>query len=229
MADSYVWTVINLDTSISDSAILGYTKAAGIPSCLQFVFKSPFSGAWVYNTAHNSNTPMPVAPWTIVVSSVLDPRFTWNVAGLAVPSLHQATVGHWSTDSQEEMGARMWHEVLHCYGLPVDALQTTERTGFTEYLRTAGSPHYTGFLQNSIEYENGINHTQLLITFYMYLMKKYMECECFHEGCGQQPDVLPEDGYQPSEPSETDDEKRRQMNNLLLIGGGLVLLLILAR
>jgi hypothetical protein len=219
-----IWAVLNLDDTASDATVYEWTQAAGIPACINFVFKSPFSNLWTYNTSYGGNVPMPVAPWTIAISSAKDPRFKWTTAGLCVPPFHQATIGHFGGESSAEMGARMWHEILHAYDLPADNLQTTERAGFTEYLRTTGSPHYTGFLANPLAYENGANHTQLLISFYTYLMKKYLDCECFREGCGEQPVVPSNGGSQESEESSTSDN-----TTLLIIGGGLLLLILLAR
>lgn len=164
---------------------------------------------------------MPIAPWTVIVSSATDPQFKWTVAGMAITDFHQATIGHWSGEASDEMGARMWHEILHCYGLPADDMQTSERAGFIEYLRTTGSLHYSGFASDPIAYEKSAYHTQILIEFYNYLMHKYMGCECFLEGCGQQPVVPSDGGSQPSKISST--------TNWVLVGGavavGLYLLL----
>lgn len=143
---------------------------------------------------------MPITPWTIIISSATDPRFNWAVtgaSGMAIPTLQQATVGHWGNESGSEMGTRMWHEILHCYDLPADSLQTSERAEFIEYLRTTGSPHYSGFVSDPLGYENSANHTQILIAFYIYLMHKYMECECFRLGCGEQPSVPSDEPYVP--------------------------------
>jgi hypothetical protein len=225
---NFIWTVVNLDKNVSDATILNWMRSAGVPPCLEFVFETPFANMWTLNTSWNGSVPFPVAPWTIIVSSGEDPQFKWTVAGMAVTSMHQAAVGHWSQDSQEEMGARMWHEILHCYDLPVDNMQTTEKTEFIEYMRTTGSPHYTGFTVDSIGYENGANHTQLLTTFYNYMMHKYLECECFQEGCGEQPDVPLEDIYVPS-PTPSPNETVGNSNNnfLLLVGAAAALLLLL--
>ncbi len=219
-----VWTVLNLDTGVSDATVYEWTQAAGIPACINFVFKSPFSNLWVYNDAYGGHVPMPIAPWTIAISSAKDPRFKWTTAGLSVPPFHQATVGHFGGESSSEMGARMWHEILHSYGIPADNLQSTEKAGFIEYLRTTNSPHYSGFVADSLAYENGANHTQLLITFYTYLMRKYLDCECFREGCGEQPVVPSEDSSQNSEGSFTSDNSK-----LLLLGVGAILIILIAR
>ena len=199
--------------------LTGYDQA-DIPPCLEFVFKTPFANMWTLNTAWNGSVPFPVSPWTIIISSAEDPQFKWTVAGMAVPPTHQASIGHWSQDSPGELGARMWHEILHCYDLPMDSMQTTEKAGFIEYMRDTGSPHYSGFVANPLAYENGANHTQLLITFYKYMMHKYLACECFREGCGEQP-VLPSSGgsYGGEEPSTSDDSN----NNFLLLIGAAVL------
>lgn len=225
-----VWTVLNLDTSVSDATIYGWVQAAGIPTCINFVFQTPFANLWTLNDAYGGSVPMPLAPWTIAVSSTKDPRFHWTTAGLTVPPFHQCTVAVFGNESPAEMGARMWHEILHAYDLPADNLQTTEKAGFAEYLRTTASPHYAGFLANSLAYENGANHTQLLIAFYTYLMKKYLDCECFREGCGEQPVVPSGDGYVPS-PTPSPSETTGTIDNtqLLLIGGGIILLLLLIR
>ena len=231
MTFNNVWTIINLST-VSDGTILGWIGAAGIPSCLRFVFQSPFANAWTLNTSYGGSVPMPVSPWTIIVSSAEDPRFKWTVAGMAIPVFHQATIGHWAGEAANEMGARMWHEILHCYDTPTDSMQTSERAAFTEYLRTTGSQHYSGFASDPLGYENGDNHTQLLIAFYTYLMHKYMDCDCFRLGCWQQPpalpDVPPDDVYPSYEPPYTTIEQETGMNNLLLFSGivaGLFLIL----
>jgi hypothetical protein len=213
-----VWTIINL-SEVPDATIQGWISAAGISSCLRFVFQSPFANMWTLNTNYGGSVPMPLAPWTIAVSSNTDPRFNWTVMGLSTVGMHQATIGHWAGDSPAEAGARMWHEVLHCYGLPADNMQTSERAEFTEYLRTTGSSHYAGFAQDSYAYEQSTNHTQILIAFYIYLMHKYMDCDCFLEGCGEQPYVPSDGGSQPSETSSS--------TNWLLIGGAVVGLLYL--
>jgi hypothetical protein len=134
---------------------------------------------------------MPLAPWTIAVSSNTDPRFNWTVIGLGSPLLHQATIGHLASDSPSEVGARMWHEILHCYGIPADNMQSSERNEFIEYLRVNGSVHYAGFSADPLAYEKSINHTQILIAFYQYLTHKYMGCDCFNEGCNT-PDITPD-------------------------------------
>ena len=225
-----VWTGINTNSSISDSTIQGWNAASGIPSCFRFVFQSPFANAWVLNTAYGGSVPMPIAPWTIIVSSASDPRFNWTVAGMAVPPFHQATVGHWGNESASEMGARMWHEILHCYDLPADSLQTSERAEFTEYLRTTGSSHYSGFASDPLEYERGSNHTQILIAFYIYLTHKYMECECFQLGCGEQPYVPPVAPYVPPyepyvPPYDQPSVETPSTNSWLWVGGAVAGLL----
>jgi hypothetical protein len=182
MTFNNVWTIINLDNTVSDGTVLGWISAAGIPSCLRFVFQSPFSNLWTINTDYGGRVPMPIAPWTIIVSSATDPRFNWTVGGLSTGLMHQATVGHWAGDSDDEIGARMWHEIIHSYNIPADNMQSSERAGFIEYLRTTGSRHYSGFVADSNAYADGSNHTQLLIAFYMYLMHKYMDCDCFRGG-----------------------------------------------
>ena len=221
---NFVWTVLNLDPAISDSTIFGWLQAAEIPACFSFVFTSPFANAWSAIDAYGGTAPMPIAPWTIAVSSFSDQRFKWTVLGLSTVGFHQASVAYVGNESAAEMGARMWHEIMHSYSVPADSMQTSERAGFIEYLRTTGSPHYAGFATDSLSYENGANHTQLLIAYYTYLMKKYMSCECFREGCGQQPVVPLGSGSQGGEESSTSDNSN---TNLWLLGGAVVALIML--
>ena len=221
---NFVWTVLNLDPAISDSTIFGWLQAAEIPACFSFVFTSPFANAWSTIDAYGGTAPMPIAPWTIAVSSFSDQRFKWTVLGLSTVGFHQASVAYVGNESAAEMGARMWHEILHSYSIPADSMQTSERAAFTDYLRTTGSPHYSGFATDPLSYENGANHTQLLIAYYMYLMKKYMSCECFREGCGQQPVVPLGSGSQGEEELSTSDNTD---NSALWIIGAVVALVML--
>jgi hypothetical protein len=216
-----LWSIINLDNSVSNDTIQSWISASGVPSCFRFVFQSPFVDAWRIVDVYDSNVPMPFAPWTIIVASVTDPRFNIKYGGAAMPELHQASIGHWSFDQPAELGARMWHEILHCYNIPTDDMFTSEQSGFTEYLRSTGSVHYTGFSQNPSGYDS-TNHTQLLISYYTYLTHKYMDCDCFREGCGQQPDVPSEDGLTPLEPSSDTSDMTKK---LLYVGGAVALLL----
>lgn len=224
---NFTWTVINLDDTVPNSAIQGWISEARIPSCFRFVFQSPFANAWVINTAYGGSVPMPLAPWTILVSSAThDPRFRWTVAGLGVGGgLHQASIGHWESDAPAEVGARMWHEILHCYDIPADNMQTSERDGFIEYMRTTGSPHYAGFSQDPNGYERDPRtHTQILIAFYNYLTHKYMECDCFRLDCGRQSDVPPNDVPTPSEFSSDSSDMTKKMLYAVAIAGALLLI-----
>lgn len=144
---------------------------------------------WKLLYLYGGSMPFPLAPWTILISSGNDPRFNWTVAGLGSPGggTGQLSVAYWDTDTPAEMGARIWHEMLHCYGIPADSLQSTERDGFTEYLRTTGSPHYAGFSQDPTGYELGSNHTPLLIAYYTYLTEKYHGCETEVDPCDAYP------------------------------------------
>jgi len=221
MTFNSVWTVINLDESISNDTIQSWISFAGIPACFRFVFQSPFANAWTTFTAYDSSVPMPLAPWTICVSSATDARFTWTVAGLSTIGLHQASIGHWTGEPQDDLGARMWHEILHCYELPADNMQTSERAEFADYLRTTGSLHAAGFSADPVGYEASAHHTQILVEYYKYLMHKYMGCDCFQEGCGEQPVVPSEDGSTPSSGNED------AMKKLLYIGGAVVFFLLI--
>lgn len=227
---TFVWTVINLDTNISNDTIQSWISFAGIPSCFRFVFQSPFANAWRIMDAYDSSVPIPLAPWTICISSATDPRFKWVIAGLSTVGNHQATVAHWAGEPQDELGARMWHEILHSHEIPADNMQSTERAGFTEYLRSTGSVHYTGFLQDPVGYADSANHTRLLIEFYTYLTHKYLGCECFSEGCVQQPvqqpGVLPEDVSTPSETSGETSDREEMMKKLIYMGGIAALVLL---
>lgn len=215
MAFNNVWTVISLDSGAPESTIMGWIGAAGIPSCFRFVFQSPFANAWRIMDVYGSSIPMPFAPWTIIVSSATDPRFKWVASGMATPSFHQASMGHWTGEASDELGARMWHEILHCYEIPADNMQTTERAEFTDYLRSTGSIHYAGFSQDPVGYEKSVNHTRLLIEFYTYLTHKYLGCQCFSEGCEQfsqpQPDVSSNDVLTPSEPSSDSNDMTKKL------------------
>lgn len=228
---NFVWTVINLDQTVSNDTIQSWISFAGVPSCFRFVFQSPFANAWTLDTSYSGSVPMPMVPWTIIVSSATDPRFNWTVMGMAIPPLQQATIGHWTGEPQDELGARMWHEILHCYDLPADNMQSSERAGFTEYLRSTGSVHYTGFSADPVGYEKSANHTRLLIEFYTYLTHKYMGCECFSEGCVQQPvqqpGVLPEDVSTPSETSGETSDREEMMKKLIYMGGIAALVLLI--
>lgn len=225
---NFVWTVVNLDNTLSNSTIQSWIGAAGMPSCFRFVFQSPFANAWVINTAYSGSAPIPLAPWTILVSSAThDPRFKWTVSGLAIGGgLHQASIGYWDFDAPAELGARMWHEILHCYDIPADNMQTSERDGFIEYLRITGSVHYAGFSQDPNGYErNSQTHTQILIAFYNYLTHKYFECECFRMGCSEQSSVPQDSGSTPS--LETSDADREEMMKKLMYAGAIVAGLLL--
>lgn len=196
MAFNIVWDVNIIEDGLSEATVRGWLNAAGIPPCFVFTFGSPFSSAWMIKNWYNGAMPFPTTPWTILISSAHDSRFNWaNVLGLGMTGgqLGQVSVAHYGDESPDEMGARIWHEVMHCYDVPSDDMQTREKNGFIEYLRTTGSHHYAGFVQDSMGYENGVNHTGLLIAFDNYLMGKYMQCDCYGVGCSVNPPYNPID------------------------------------
>ena len=132
---------------------------------------------------------MPVNPWTIAISSYDDPRFDWaGIAGLGTGDpVNTCTIAYNLSnpnDTQSEIGARMWHEMSHCMGEPVDNMKTGEFGGFSQYLIDNGSPHQD-FIINPNSYDaQSPQHTALLIEFYTYLTQKYLSCDCYGTGCG---------------------------------------------
>jgi hypothetical protein len=257
MADSFVWTILNMDPAVSNSDIMGWISEAGIPTCFKFRFDTPFDNMWKYHDDMYGKIPMPLSPYTITVSPVKDSRFEWKIArGMAVQGFHQVAVAsRLPGDSGKELGARIWHEILHCYQtesgnyIPADDMNSTEKDAFLEYLLKNNSIHYNGFWTRGIEYDTGANHAPLLCEYYTYLTKKHLNCSCFHEGCWEQPsvtqNVLYQQSYTPTivtnqsgleyEPIITNQTPSQEdygvvennNNNMYLIGGAVLLFLLL--
>lgn len=193
MTFSHTWTVLNLSTE-TDATIRSWLNAAQLPSCLQFVFASPFGNLWYIGNWYGGTMPAPVAPWTICFSSNTDPRFNWgNIYGLGWGSPNNNCSIRFDTnnvnDTPAERGARAWHEMSHAMGMPADNMKTSEFTGFSQYLINTNSPHQD-FITNPSSYDAQTpKHTALLIEFYTYLMKKYYPCDCYGENCETDPCV----------------------------------------
>jgi len=254
MAESFVWTILNLDPSVSESDIRRWISAAGIPKCFQFVFGTPFDNMWTYHDDQYGRIPMPVSPYTLTVSPLKDSRFEWRSArGMATQAFYQAAIcsGDPSVGGDIEIGSRIWHEIIHCYKtqsgnyIPADSMNSTEKDEFLEYLRINNSIHYSGFLTGGMAYDTGANHAPLLCEYYMYLSRKYMNCSCFREGCGQQPPVtqnaLYQQSYSPTivtnqtipivenQTNAEEDYGEGENNNTLYLVGGAILLILLLR
>lgn len=230
MAYNSLWNIVILEDTLSSSTVRGWISAAGIPSCLGFTYDNTFKDAWTISTAYGARTPVAITPWTILVSSNRDPRFNWlNYGGFSSPNTRNCTIEYDPTDLSDtpaELGTRMWHEICHTMGLPADNMNTTESSDFLEYLQARGSP-YTDFLSDPSKYiVQGLQHTQLLIAYYTFLMHKYLGCECYGDGCA--PVVNPP--YIPPvvEPPVVYENTATDSSNpwaFLAIGVGLLLLL----
>jgi hypothetical protein len=244
-----LWNIIILDDTLSESTVRGWLAAASIPSCFQFTFDNTFKDAWILTNTYGASVPAPIAPWTIMISAARDPRFSWStIGGVAFFGSRNCTVRYDSlqpTDTPAELGARIWHEMSHVLFLPADGMGTSEFSEFVDYLGAMGSP-YADYSSNPAKYGGfGAAHTGLLIEYYTYLTYKYLGCECYNEGCGQDLPVEPpvEPPYVPPvveppaetpyvEPpyvppvvyEDTGDDHTKQLI-ILAFGIGLVLLL----
>jgi hypothetical protein len=160
---------------------------------------------WSVVPAYGGMVPVPYAPWTIVISSSEDPRFSWTVYGLSWLGNKNCSImfqpGN-SYDTPAERGARVEHEMIHSMmgNASADSMKTSEFEEFSQYLIDTGSS-YQDFISNPSKYDGQEvpGHTNILIEFYTYLMRKYYPCECYGEQCadgGDGEDDGVDDGYE---------------------------------
>lgn len=220
------WNIVILDSSLSSSTVNGWLRAAGIPSCHQFSFNASLTNSWRSVNTWGSIVPSPYDPWTILIVSKDDPRFSWNIMGISFTGNHNCAVAYgWDTDTPIEIGARIWHEMIHSMGISADDMKTSERGGFTQYLNDTSSP-YKDFALSPDKYDQFVaGHTEILITYYRYLYEKYFKCSCYNVGCATtntNPYVVIDD-TNDDEDEITHDTKKDNTMIYLLVGAAILL------
>lgn len=129
-----VWTIINLSKSLDESHVRECIDAAVMPTCMEFKFEVKEFEILPWD---QSLWPWGMEPWTIVISDFDDPRFPKNgVNYLGGSSRNRCTVsyvpGH---DFQLQLGARIWHEILHCMNIDSDQMDGKDRYVFCKWIR----------------------------------------------------------------------------------------------
>ena len=169
------WSIINLSNRLSDLRIKECIESAGIPSCVNFTFdNTPFEiRPW-----DESFWPWGLEPWTIVVSDFDDERFPKNgVNYLGGAFGSRCTVAYVEGyDFPLQLGARIWHEMLHCMDLDSDQMDGKDRNGFCKWVNSNPSKLSKEQIGLSIAWCDGIEiilldeYNKVLSSYYTYLM-----------------------------------------------------------
>ena len=185
------WSVVFVDSGITESKFRRWVYAAGVPSCWSF-FVDPFGQIKNEITAYG-NFPFPSEPNSISIFSADATGVT--AMGMSMPWQRNCSVGVWSSDTDIDIGARIWHEFLHSQGIDADGMKTVHKEEFHKYLVSSNSL-YADFYQNPDKYDalDAPGHSEILCAFYTFLTEKYFGCECFQDGCTSSIDVQPDSG-----------------------------------
>ncbi len=169
------WTIINLSNRLSDLRVRECIESSGIPSCVTFVFEDkPFEVIpWA-----ESFWPWGMEPWTIIVSDFDDVRFPKNGVNFLGGALgNRCTVAYVAEyDFPLQLGARIWHEMLHCMDVDSDQMDGKDRTGFCEWVNSNPSKLSKERKELSIAWCNGVEiilpneFNEVLAAYYTYLM-----------------------------------------------------------
>ncbi len=179
-----LWNIIILESTLPQSTVQGWISAASIPSCINFIYGGGNAAQWDIASppGSNANVPIPTTPWTIAISSNQDAQFSWGTnTGFAWTALDVISIEYDPTnplDTSIALGARIWHGICLCYGLPADSMTTSEYTGFQNYLDTVQSQYYQAFITNPADI-SGDDLAALHILYYTYLMQTYLPCPCY--------------------------------------------------
>ena len=179
-----LWNVIILESTLPESTVQGWISAASIPSCINFIYGAGNAAQWdvAAPSGSGASVPIPVTPWAIAISSNQDSQFSWGTnTGFAWASLNVISIEYDPTnplDTPIVIGARIWHGICLCYGLPADSMSTSEYTAFLNYLGTMQSPYYQAFHTNPAGI-TGDDLAALHLVYYAYLMQTYLPCPCY--------------------------------------------------
>ena len=174
------WSVILIDSFVSESTFRRWMRAAGVPSCWSF-YVDPFGQIMNQWTSYGT-FPFPAASNSISIFK--GSATTSNVLGICLPDQRKCCIGVWDGDTDIDIGARIWHEFMHAQGIDVDAMKTTYKEEFHDYLISINSP-YADFYYNVDKYDqlDTHGHSEILCAFYTFLTEEYFGCECFNWGC----------------------------------------------
>lgn len=171
------WVIINLSREICDATIEHWIRISGVPSCFSFSFEndSPIENKlW-----GDSVWPWGRETWTIVFHDYDDPRFpkgTNNAVGGS--SGERCSVAYRSRlDSGIEIGARIWHEMLHSMGSDPDQMEGKDRAEFCDWVSNNRFYINEPFKKDAISWCVGtkVSHKQyqhVLCVYYMMLTNK---------------------------------------------------------
>lgn len=179
------WSVINISRRLNDLRVEECIESAGIPPCITFVFDGkPFEvRRW-----DESFWPWGLEPWTIVISDFDDERYPKNgVNYLGGAFGSRCTIAYVNGyDFPLQLGARIWHEILHCMNLDSDQMNGKDRNDFCKWVNSNPSQLSKEQTKLSIAWCDGIEITsldefnQVLTSYYTYLMYSNLP-NCFRK------------------------------------------------
>jgi len=176
------WVILNLSKEISEKEILFCIKMAKVPECFKFSFGDP---ARVEKRKWGDSTwPWGIDDWTIVVHDYTDPEYPKgdiNAVGGAFGN--RCTIAYLGYEWDIEIGARIWHEMLHCMGVNSDNLETVDRVRFCEWLLTNPKEICEEWKSSSITHCRGFGISsyafQMVLCSYYTMLTKELCQDCY--------------------------------------------------
>lgn len=171
------WVIINLSHIICDSTVESWLRIAGVPKCFSFTTdnSSPIETYPWYDAVW----PWGKEPYTIVIHDYDDPNYpkgTNNAVGGCAGN--KCSIAYRKNeDSPIEMGARIWHEMLHVIGADPDQMDGSDRVTFCEWVSQSRWEMNESFKNSSLAWCHGLavsptQYQQTLCSYYIFLTKK---------------------------------------------------------
>jgi hypothetical protein len=171
-----VWKVTN-KTKLGNKVIERWIDATNLRNYFELRVDSLPIEAAVYVWPGWGLWPFPSEPYSIIISDMNDPVYTkppgCGVRGGTLDT--RCSVAYCGTESDKEMGARVWHELLHAAGADSDQLNAADKKVFLYDLPAGLS--IRDFLEKMV-WAVGVcsepYYTNVLLQYYTFLTKRLM-------------------------------------------------------
>lgn len=171
------WVIINLSHVICDATVESWLRIAGVPNCFSFTFNN--SAQIVTYPWYDATWPWGTEPYTIVIHDYDDPNYPKGTNGAVGGNAgDKCSIAYRNkADSTIEMGARIWHEMLHAIGSDPDQMDGKDRVSFCEWVsqnryeinstvKSSAASWCLGMVVSPMQYQ------QTLCAYYTFLTKK---------------------------------------------------------
>ena len=171
------WVIINLSHVICDATVESWLRIAGVPNCFSFTFNN--SAQIVTYPWYDATWPWGTEPYTIVIHDYDDPNYPKGTNGAVGGNAgDKCSIAYRNkVDSTIEMGARIWHEMLHAVGSDPDQMDGKDRFLFCEWIsqnryeinstvKSSAASWCLGMVVSPMQYQ------QTLCAYYTFLTKK---------------------------------------------------------